>query len=235
MTTDDALGVTEPMTALSAASSGPKEQLILAAERLFSARGTEGVSLREIGLAAGNLNNSAVQYHFGSKDQLIGAIVAYRQPEILARRRSLMEQHPPVTVRGWVECQVRTVVELADVPEGHYFGFLAELHYRRLPESVDLPTDQRTEIRQFHDRLPKLLPGLAEPLRTHRISRAQTFLIHAAADREFGRDSGMELFPLDVEVSDLVDGVVGFLEAPTSAASRKALRGKKIPASVFLV
>jgi AcrR family transcriptional regulator len=51
-----------------------KEQIVLAAERLFAERGLDGVSLREIGAAVGNANNSAVQYHFGSKDQLVRAI-----------------------------------------------------------------------------------------------------------------------------------------------------------------
>ena len=44
-----------------------KEQIVLAAEGLFAERGIEGVSLRQIGTAAGNGNNSAVQYHFGTK------------------------------------------------------------------------------------------------------------------------------------------------------------------------
>ena len=41
--------------------------MMLAGEQLFAERGFRGVSLREIGLAAGQRNNSAAQYHFGSR------------------------------------------------------------------------------------------------------------------------------------------------------------------------
>jgi AcrR family transcriptional regulator len=51
-----------------------KEQILLAAERLFAERGYD-VSLREIGVSAGSSNNSAVQYHFGSKEQLAVAMI----------------------------------------------------------------------------------------------------------------------------------------------------------------
>ena len=72
--------------------SSTKEQIVLAAERLFAARGYEGVSLREIGAAAGSGNNSAVQYHFGSKGQLVVAIFENRLPYIDDRRAVLTAQ-----------------------------------------------------------------------------------------------------------------------------------------------
>ena len=61
-----------------------KEQIVLAAERLFAEHGIDGVSLRQIGVAAGNGNNSAVQYHFGTKDRLVQAVFEYRLPRLRA-------------------------------------------------------------------------------------------------------------------------------------------------------
>src|SRR5882672_5235664 len=46
-----------------------RERLLLAAVRAFSARGFEGVSVREIERQA-KVNRGLVGYHFGSKDQL---------------------------------------------------------------------------------------------------------------------------------------------------------------------
>src|SRR4051794_41913128 len=63
-----------------------KEQIVLAAEALFAERGVEGVSLRQIGTAAGNGNNSAVQYHFGTKDRLVQAVFEVRLPRLPERR-----------------------------------------------------------------------------------------------------------------------------------------------------
>ena len=77
-----------------------KEQIVLAAERLFAERGYEGVSLREIGAAAGSGNNSAVQYHFGSKEQLVVAIFENRLTYIDDRRAILIAQLEPRDIRA---------------------------------------------------------------------------------------------------------------------------------------
>ena len=46
--------------------SATAERLLLAAERLFAARGVDGVSLRQVNVEAGQRNLSAAHYHFGS-------------------------------------------------------------------------------------------------------------------------------------------------------------------------
>ena len=49
---------------------GTPQRMIVVAERLFAERGIEAVSLREVGAACGLRNNSAAQYHFGSRTGL---------------------------------------------------------------------------------------------------------------------------------------------------------------------
>ena len=49
--------------------------LMRAAEQLFAQQGVDRVSLREIAIAAGQRNVSAATYHFGSKRELIEAIL----------------------------------------------------------------------------------------------------------------------------------------------------------------
>ena len=83
------------MTSTATLPRSTKEQIVLAAERLFAERGYEGVSLREIGAAAGSGNNSAVQYHFGSKEQLVVAIFENRLTYIDDRRAVLIAQLEP--------------------------------------------------------------------------------------------------------------------------------------------
>lgn len=65
--------------------------LIEAAEFLFAHHGIEGVSLRQIGVAAGSLNTNVVGYHFGNKEALIEAIYHHRLPAMDARRRELLD------------------------------------------------------------------------------------------------------------------------------------------------
>jgi AcrR family transcriptional regulator len=65
--------------------------ILLAAERLFADRGFS-VSLREIGVAAGQRNHSAVQYHFGTKERLVEALFEYRMVSRNRRRLELIER-----------------------------------------------------------------------------------------------------------------------------------------------
>ncbi|TGD76133.1 TetR/AcrR family transcriptional regulator [Mangrovimicrobium sediminis] len=74
-----------------AASRGSAADAILdAAEALFGRHGIDGVSLRQIATTAGSANNSAVQYHFGSKEGLIRAIFDRRMASLeIARSEHL--------------------------------------------------------------------------------------------------------------------------------------------------
>ena len=56
------------------------------AERLFTRDGVDGVSLRQIAVEAGLRNPASVQYHFGSKEALLRAVVELRLPPINERR-----------------------------------------------------------------------------------------------------------------------------------------------------
>jgi AcrR family transcriptional regulator len=62
-----------------------KTRLLDAAEGLFSDRGFEAVSHRDIAEAAA-VNLAAINYHFGSKDRFIRAVIKRRVASINARR-----------------------------------------------------------------------------------------------------------------------------------------------------
>jgi len=48
------------------------------AEQLFAEHGIAAVPLRDIGIAAGQKNHAAVQYHFGDRESLVREIVSFR-------------------------------------------------------------------------------------------------------------------------------------------------------------
>jgi AcrR family transcriptional regulator len=58
-------------------ASDTKSRLLRVAERLFAEHGFGGVSVRQLTAAAG-VNLAAVNYHFGSKEGLLGAIFEQR-------------------------------------------------------------------------------------------------------------------------------------------------------------
>jgi AcrR family transcriptional regulator len=67
-----------------------KERLLDSAEELFAERGFDGTSLRGITNAAG-ANLGAVNYHFGSKEELLQAVLARRFEPINRRRLELLD------------------------------------------------------------------------------------------------------------------------------------------------
>jgi AcrR family transcriptional regulator len=201
-----------------------QEQIVLAAERLFAQHGIDGVSLRQIGTAAGTSNNSAVQYHFGSKDKLIEAIFGYRWPRLQERRTLLIAERRPRDLRGWVECLLLAILEQGEQPGSHYLGFIAMLHqHGRRDVLASLPGEHQEAIQAFHQRLAGYLSHLPAPLRAHRIGQALAIGVRAGADREIAHAQGLPMLDYAVEATDLIDGVTGFLQAPASPQTLTAL------------
>ena len=73
-----------------ASGESTRVMLMEVAERLFAARGIEAVSLREIQQAAGQSNTSVIRYHFGSREGLIRALIAYRQASLGTDRQAML-------------------------------------------------------------------------------------------------------------------------------------------------
>ena len=82
------------------ASRGPvatKAKILDAAEALFMEHGFEATSLRSITAAAG-VNLAAVNYHFGSKEELFQAVLTRRLDPMNRERLDLLTalgQFPP--------------------------------------------------------------------------------------------------------------------------------------------
>ena len=217
---------------MSVIAPSTKEQIVLAAEELFAEHGLDGVSLRQIGAAAGNGNNSAVQYHFGSKERLVQAVFEYRLPRLRERRELLIAEHRPDDLRTWVACLVRWMLEQSELEGSNFQSFVAMLNqYGRRDAFTLVPDDFLAAMRADHEQLAAFLGHIVEPLRSHRITQARVLIVHAAADRERARATRQAVLPFAVALGDLVDAMVGFLAAPVSAASREALE-RADPASV---
>lgn len=208
-------------TATGAAST--KTEILRAAERLFGERGFDGVSLREISAAAGSGNNFAVQYHFGSKEQLVVALFENRLGFIDERRHRLIAERRPDDLRSWVECYVLPLLEQGEMEGSHYMSFVATVMDQQSRLFDHLPKRFRQRTRTFCEQVAARMPQVPEPLRAHRIQQAILFSVHAASHRERAAASGHRVLPFALHATDLVDGLVGFLQAPASAAARASL------------
>lgn len=210
-----------------AAARSTKEQILLTAERMIADHGVDGVSMRQIGTAVGSGNNSAVLYHFGSKDKLVEAIFEHRLPGLRARRAQLIAERAPSDLRGWIECQILTVLEQSDVADSNYLSFVASLSQHGGEAFRHLPKRFAKGQREYEEHVRACLTGLEEPLRTHRFGQFMDMTVHTAANRERARARRRPVLPLALEVTNLVDCMVGFLTAPVSSESEAVLASAK--------
>jgi AcrR family transcriptional regulator len=198
-------------------------QLLLAAERLFAEHGLAGVSLRQISIEAGSSNNSAIRYHFGSKDDLLRAIFAYRLGDLMQRRALLRARANPADLRAQLEAHILPLIELAESPDSSYVSFIEQLQRAGAVEVFLRQSDAMKSQEEFISGMQRLLPHVPEPARTMRIQQAQDLAVHLAAERERAIRRNDPAVPFALFVSGVVDGLAGFLQAPASAETEQLI------------
>ncbi|MEW9264402.1 TetR family transcriptional regulator [Kineococcus endophyticus] len=191
-----------------------------AAERLFAEEGIERVSHRRISAAAGQGNNAAVGYHFGTTADLVEAVVERRREAVEQVRTDLVERIAGSgDVRDWVDCLVRpSIVVLESLGSPTWFGRLsAQLaadprrHARYVEHAL------RSEpLRRTVDGFRSCLPDLPEAVLRERSDMARILSVHVVADREADLAEGREPARATwTECGDgLVDALVGLWTAP---------------------
>lgn len=150
---------------------GTRERILKSAEELFAERGFETVSLRDITGSAG-ANVAAVNYHFGSKEKLIDAVVERHATPINHERLELLdgceakhgESAVPVAeiLESFLSPVLRHICsgEMSDHLFGKFMGRLIGERGYVLPEAVR-PLFQMMAGR-FSAALRKSVPALSE-------------------------------------------------------------------------
>jgi AcrR family transcriptional regulator len=205
------------------ASADARERIIVAAERLIAEHGTE-VPLRDIATAAGQRNNSAVQYHFGTRDGLIDAVAEYRIADLEQHRLELLAESEATGDAHDVRALVSAlVVPMLTVPyehgATHYARFLDRVRtHPAVDADINLERAGRVAVRLIIMRLDRALGDLSPAVRRRRLRVLPTVLFALLADRERAVSSG-DLAPDDPRsAAELVDLIIGMLTAPVSAA-----------------
>lgn len=116
------------------ARANAREQIKLAARRLFALRGIDGVSVREIVEAAAQKNHGSLAYYFGTKEALVRELVADGAKLIDERRNAFLDaleaKGGPKSVRDVVEALVYPSIGLAGDSENEedtYTRFIVHL------------------------------------------------------------------------------------------------------------
>jgi AcrR family transcriptional regulator len=198
-----------------------RDLLLDAAARLYAERGIGNVSIAEIVRAADQRNTSAVHYHFGSRDEVLRALLARHVPAIAERRHQLLVEARarPDDARSAAEAIVRPVTEFAQRGwrERAYLQIGSEMTGavdRTTPEIRDLLA--QTEGHQAWALLRRRCRGVPTDLWRVRREICIAFIGRAAADRARRLDRGDpgDVLTDDRFVDNLVDMVMGAMTAP---------------------
>jgi AcrR family transcriptional regulator len=177
------------------------------------------VPLRDVAAAAGQRNNSAVQYHFGSRDGLIEAVVERRMIALERARLELLAEHEADGAATDPAAFVAMLVApLLDVPyrDGatHYARFLDQA--RRHPAVIDptrLDTQGWVAVRIIITRLERSLHHLGPEVRRKRLGSMTTAMFALLADFERSM-ADVDWAGREVLAGEIVDMLVGMLMVP---------------------
>jgi AcrR family transcriptional regulator len=199
-----------------------RERILDAAERLFAEHGLFAVSNRQISEAAGQANNSAVGYHFGTKSELIKAVVSrHVVPMEQLRERQLAEIGDDAGVRDWVACTVRPMTDhLASLSGVTWWARLVaqimtdpSLYLAELDESTASDARRRCE-----EGLRRSLPDLPANVADERERMVRNLVIYVCAERERALAEGAPTTRAtwDETAVGLIDAITGIWLAPVT-------------------
>jgi AcrR family transcriptional regulator len=205
-------------------ASATRETILVTAERLFAEHGVQVVSNRHISEAAGQGNNAAVNYHFGTKVDLVRAITRKRSERVERLRAELVEAvGGPGELRDWVACLVLpTTTYLRELGSPTWFArFTAQvltdpaLRAIVAEESLTSPA-----LKQVVAGLNRNLAALPPDVRAERGDMARQLLIHMTAEREraLAEDTATPRASWDEAGAGLIDAITGLLLAPVTPA-----------------
>ncbi|WP_077089421.1 TetR/AcrR family transcriptional regulator [Mycobacterium rhizamassiliense] len=201
-------------------STGTREAILSAAEWLFAERGMYAVSNRQISEAAGQGNNAAACYHFGTRTELLRAIESkHREPIEELRAQMVSDIGDSTELRDWVGTLVRPLTEHLTVlgTPSWYARFaaqaMADPTYRKVVTKDALTSPL---LVQTIDGINRCLPDLPKRVRAERIVMMRNLLMHTCAEHEgalaeYG-PRARSSWPVAGE--GLIDAIVGLWRAP---------------------
>lgn len=148
------------------AAGDTRERILAAGQHFFAEHGFEGATLRDITEAA-RVNLAAVNYHFGSKDELLRQVLETGIAPIVAARLKALDDCltdngnvPPL--EAMVEALVRPLVALSSGDHRDIMRILMHARTTKYPWIGDLVINRFQPLHEkFVDVLQRILPDLS--------------------------------------------------------------------------
>ncbi|OBI92660.1 TetR family transcriptional regulator [Mycobacterium asiaticum] len=209
-------------------SAVTREAILSAAEWLLAERGMYAVSNRQISEAAGQGNNAAACYHFGTRIELLRAIDGKHRVAIEELRAQMLADIGGSTeLRDWVGALVRPLTEhLARLGNPSWYArfaaqAMADPTYRQVvtKDALASPT-----LVQTVDGINRCLPDLPKRVRSERIVMARNLLMHTCAEHEgaLAEHGPLARSSWPVAGENLIDAIVGLWRAPVHLGAATA-------------
>jgi AcrR family transcriptional regulator len=198
------------------------------AQRLFAMHGIHGVAIKDIVEAAEQRNKASVQYHFGSKEGLIGELLVDGAKQVDAFRHTMLKEMDaaggPRDVREVLEAFIRPVDQMAKLGEGStYLRFLANVQMTHRPLlKTYIGNRWNTSYRQCLAHFRKLLAHIPSPILEQRMSLVAIYATTIFAAKEAALDQTRtlnRLWSAKFTIDNIIDTFQAMLECPPSAAA----------------
>ncbi len=211
--------------------SATKQRILAAAENLFMQHGYEATSMRAITTAA-NVNLAAVNYHFGSKEELFTQILTRRLDPMMAERERLLDalergegpEHAACRVEQLITAMFLPALSLARDPERggeNFLKLLGRAFADPSPFVQKLLSERYEEVhRRFEQAFARALPQL----KPQALSMRLHFLLDAIASTMASEDARRLIALHEVRPGNGLSEEAAFLAhfAPFLAAGLRA-------------
>ncbi|MFF3372258.1 TetR/AcrR family transcriptional regulator [Streptomyces sp. NPDC002680] len=203
--------------------SATREALLDAAERLFAEHGVHAVANRQISLAAGQGNNAAVSYHFGTKTDLVRAVARRHAEQIEVGRLRMIEAIGDSSeLRDWVTCAVRPVTEHMEslgMPSW-YARFIAQTtgDPALRADMVEEFVAASPSMEKLQGGLNRCLPDLPPEVHAERAAMTRHLITQMTAERERALADGSPTSRTTWReaANGLIDAIVALWQAPVT-------------------
>ena len=215
--------VTAARTVRADRATSTQEAILKAAERLYAEHGVYAVSNRQVSEAAGQGNNAAVGYHFGTKTDLVRAIEQKHRASIERLLESMVAQARKLDRAAGLDRVPGVLAHRAPGPARATRRGTRGSPPRRWPTPPTKRSSSRTRWRRHRwcrssRASPAACPNLPMAVVTERNIMARNLMMHTCADfeRAFAEGAGVPRTSWSAVASGLIDAIVGLWQAPVT-------------------